>query len=122
VMVLEYCAASALETVRTLADPSSRHTTNISISTEDHAPFASRSVAATYEMIDAAETVVACELLTALRALRGARDVSIGSALAEVRDLCGSLGADTMDRQLIDDVIVARTMLDTVANVYSARL
>ena len=122
VMVLEYCAASALETVRTLADPSSRHTTNISISTEDHAPFASRSVAATYEMIDAAETVVACELLTALRALRGARDVSIGSALAEVRDLCGSLGAETMDRQLIDDVIVARTMLDTVANVYSARL
>ena len=122
VMVLEYCAASALETVRTLADPSSRHTTNISISTEDHAPFASRSVAATFDMIDAVETVVACELLTALRALRGAHNATIGSSLAEVRDLCGPLGSDTMDRQLIDDVIAARAMLESVADVYSARL
>lgn len=122
VMVLEYCAASALETVRTLADPSSRHTTNISISTEDHAPFASRSVAATYDMIDAVETVVACELLTALRAMRGAHNVTIGSPLAEVRELCGSLGSDTMDRQLIDDVIAARALLGSVADAYSARL
>ena len=121
-MVLEYCPASALETVRTLADPSSRHTTNISISTEDHAPYASRSVAATHDMIDAVETVVACELLIALRALRGAHNVTIGSSLAEVRDLCGALGSDTMDRQLTDDVIAARAMLESVADVYSARL
>lgn len=122
VMVLEYCAASALETVRTLADPSSRHTTNISISTEDHAPFASRSVAATYEMIDAVETVVACELLTALRAIRGAQAITIGSGLAEIRDACASLGVDTMDRQLIDDVTAARAFLGTVAGAYIARL
>lgn len=122
VMVLEYCAASALETVRTLADPSSRHTTTISIGTEDHASFAARSVAATHDVIDAVETVVACELLTGLRALRHCDAASLGGPMVEVRDACATLSSDVGDRVLVDDVVAARTVLASLADQYTARL
>lgn len=122
VMVLEYCAASALETVRTLADPSSRHTTTISIGTEDHASFAARSVAATYDMFDAVETVVACELLTALRALRNCPSVSLGGPAVELRDACSALSTELSDRVLVEDVVDARAHLEVLAAQYTARL
>ncbi|MEY3748659.1 MAG: hypothetical protein RLZZ449_553, partial [Actinomycetota bacterium] len=122
VMVLEYCAASALETVRTLADPSSRHTTTISIGTEDHASFAARSVAATHEILDAVETVVACELLTAVRAIRTSSSITLGSGVREVLDSCTELSHEVNDRVLIDDVETARKVLGSLATHYSARL
>ncbi|MEY3925858.1 MAG: hypothetical protein RIQ63_1209 [Actinomycetota bacterium] len=121
-MVLEYCAASALETVRTLADPSSRHTTTISIGTEDHASFAARSVAATHEILDAVETVVACELLTAVRAIRTSSSITLGSGVREVLDSCTELSHEVNDRVLIDDVETARKVLGSLATHYSARL
>ena len=122
VMVLEYCAASALETVRTLADPSSRHTTSISVGTEDHAPFASRSVAATYDVFEAFETVVACELLTAVRAVRGCRTVTLGGPMNELLEACSALPRDTEDRVLVNDVDQARSVLPALADVYSVGL
>jgi histidine ammonia-lyase len=122
VMVLEYSAASALETVRTLADPSSRHTTSISVGTEDHAPFASRSVAATYDIFEAFETVVACELLTALRAVRGCETVTLGGPMVEVGEACAALSSDTDDRVLVNDVDQARNVLPALAELYSIRL
>ena len=121
-MVLEYCAASALETVRTLADPSSRHTTSISVGTEDHAPFASRSVAATYDVFEAFETVVACELLTAVRAVRGCRTVTLGGPMNELLEACSALPRDTEDRVLVNDVDQARSVLPALADVYSVGL
>ena len=119
VMVLEYCAASALEKVRTLAEPSSRNTTSISIGTEDHAPFASRSVAATFDVFEAFETVVACELLTTVRAIRGCRTATLGGPMNDLLEACSALPRDTEDRVLVNDVDRARSVLPALADLYS---
>lgn len=123
VMVLEYTAASALETVRTLADPVSRHTTTISIGTEDHASFATRAAVATHELLGAASTVVGCELVTALRSVRRAvadGEVVIGPVVEEVLERCAGLSTVTADRPLIDDVAIAVEMLPTLAELEAA--
>jgi histidine ammonia-lyase len=110
-MVLEYTAASALETVRTLADPSSRHTTTISIGTEDHASFATRSAMATRECVDAVRTVLACELTAAVRALRGAGDRPLGPMAHRLLDVCTGIGEPGADRPLIDELALAAQLL-----------
>ena len=118
VMVLEYTAASALETVRTLADPVSRHTTTISIGTEDHASFATRAALATREVADAAATIVACELVTALRSVRRALldgEITLGPVASALVDICSGLPTDTADRPLIADVAIAIDLLPSIA-------
>ena len=110
-MVLEYTAASALETMRTLADPSSRHTTTISIGTEDHASFATRSAMATRECVDAVRTVLACELIAAVRALRGADELVLGQPVRHLLEVCGELGSPGADRPLIDEIDRAGQLL-----------
>jgi histidine ammonia-lyase len=110
-MVLEYTAASALETMRTLADPSSRHTTTISIGTEDHASFATRSAMATRECVDAVRTVLACELIAAVRALRGAEQLALGPTVRHLLEVCGELGSPGADRPLIDEIDRAGQLL-----------
>lgn len=111
-MVLEYTAGSALETVRTLADPTSRHTVNISLGVEDHATFASRGALVTRELVVAARTVLACELVSAVRALRHAEHVQLGAAMRDTLDQCAALPLDPTDRPLIDDVRTADELLD----------
>ena len=115
-MVLEYTAGSALETVRTLADPTSRHTTNISVGVEDHATFASRGAIATRELVLAARTVVACELVAAVRALRHAEGIELGDAIRETLRHCSTLPDDANDRPLIDDVRAAEQLLDELGS------
>lgn len=120
VMVLEYTAASALETVRTLADPVSRHTTTISIGTEDHASFATRAAVATHDLLGAASTIVGCELVTALRSVRRALadgEVVVGRVVDDVLARCGPLPTDTSDRPLIDDVAIAIELLPVLAEL-----
>lgn len=119
VMVLEYTAGSALETVRTLADPTSRHTLTISIGTEDHASHATRGAVATLETIDALRTVVACELVTAVRALRSST-TDIGDAAREVLATCASLPTATTDRPLVDDLVIAGELLPRLATFAAA--
>lgn len=116
-MVLEYTAASALETVRTLADPTSRHTTVISVGVEDHATFATRGAIALRESIDAAATVLACELIAAVRALRGASPSVHGPAAAELLEVCAALPAEESDRVLVDDVAIAVGLLPVLATL-----
>lgn len=115
VMVLEYTAGSALETVRTLADPTSRHTLSISIGTEDHASFATRGAVAALDTVDALRTVVACEFVTAVRALR-ASSHDIGEPARAVLAACAPLPTDTVDRPLVDDLVVAADLLPTLAS------
>jgi histidine ammonia-lyase len=116
-MVLEYTAGSALETVRTLADPSSRHTTSISLGNEDHASFASRSAIALSELLPAWRTVIACELLSALRALRMRPDMPISESLNTLVAVCDSLPAPGPDRVLIDEIAMADGVLDQLSSV-----
>lgn len=122
-MVLEYTAASALETVRTLADPTSRHTTSISVGTEDHASFASRGAMALRESLPALATVLACELVVAVRALRGDA-AGVGAApagtVAQVLDLCRELPDGRIDRPLVHDVAMAVSLLPALAAGVSA--
>lgn len=114
-MVLEYTAASALETVRSLADPPSRHTVTISIGTEDHASFATRSAMATRDSIDAVRTLLACELIAAVRALRGAETLVLGPVVRGLLDTCIGIGETGADRPLIDEIASAGDVLARLA-------
>jgi histidine ammonia-lyase len=115
VMVLEYTSASALESLRQCADPVTRHTTTISMGTEDHAPYATQSVFATQDAIDAARMVVACELITAVRA---ARKVDLGPSATKLVERCSTLPVDTSDRSLTSDIQIALSLLSSLATVF----
>ena len=120
-MVLEYTAESALESLRLKADPVTRHTTVISIGTEDHAPFATQSVFQTREATDAARIVVACELATAVRAARHAVNASPGRGLTAVLGACAALPTGTADRILVEDVQIAQSLLGSLTQFFDAR-
>jgi histidine ammonia-lyase len=120
-MVLEYTAASALESLRLKADPVTRHTTVISIGTEDHAPFATQSVFQTREAVEAALVVVACELVTAVRAARRAVSATPGVGLRAVLEACRELPTPTEDRILVDDIQMAQSLLDSLVQFFDAR-
>lgn len=114
-MVLEYTAGSALETVRTLADPSSRHSISISLGTEDHASFATRAAVAARTMVVAARVAVACELVAVVRALRAVADVTPGPEVVRLLNVCAELPDERDDRPLVDDIALADTLLDALA-------
>lgn len=120
-MVLEYTAASALESLRLKADAVTRHTTVISIGTEDHAPFATQSVFQTREAVEAARVVVACELVTAVRAARRAVSATPGVGLRAVLEACRELPTPTEDRILVDDIQMAQSLLDSLDQFFDAR-
>lgn len=110
VMVLEYTSAAALATVRALADPATRASATISNGAEDHASFATRAAVATAEIVAPFSTVVACELVTALRHLRRAVTdgrIELSAVARELMRQCECLPDDTADRPLIDDVATA---------------
>lgn len=121
-MVLEYTAASALEHVRTLADPVSRHTTSISMGTEDHAPFTWRGAIATRDIAEPVRVVLACELVAAVRAVRaidGRSDTRVGAPLRHLLEICAELPDETADRPLVDDVTAAIALLPRLAAAVS---
>jgi histidine ammonia-lyase len=126
-MVLEYTSASALDAVRGLADPVSRGTTHISIGTEDHAPWAWRAAQLTAALADPFRTVVACELVSAVRALRMAPGATYGPGVREALEACRPLPDGSGDRPLIEDVAMAAdllpalTPLTTVGGVLTER-
>ncbi|MFZ4721035.1 MAG: aromatic amino acid lyase [Ilumatobacteraceae bacterium] len=116
-MVLEYTAGSALETVRQLADPSSRHTTTISIGTEDHASFATRGALALREMVDAGRVVIACELLAAVRTLRLLPQDELTPHARRALAACADLPSGREDRPHVDDVAAAVRALPLLSDV-----
>lgn len=118
-MVLEYTAGSALETVRTLADPTSRHTTSISLGTEDHAPFATRGAVALIDQVRAATVVAACELVSAVRALRRRDLREMGDGVRSLLSVCDELPTSTDDRPLIDDLDVAVRIVEQLGRATS---
>lgn len=117
VMVLEYTAASALEDVRQRAHPVTLDTTSISVGTEDHGSFAWRGALALRESIDAARTLLGCELLTAVRAVRGADGVALGPSVRAVLDICADLPAPGHDRALVDELDVAVRVVPRLSDV-----
>jgi len=70
IMILEYVAHDALGTLRHAAAPVTLGTAVISRGLEDHASFSTHAVRSTVAATAAYRTILACELLGAVRALR----------------------------------------------------
>jgi histidine ammonia-lyase len=116
VMVIEYVAASALGSLRGLAMPAGVQSVTLSRGVEDDASFASL---AAFNALNAAQTyrtLVACELVAAVRAVR-MRHRDNGSVLDGVLALCGGLDAALVDRDLTADIEVASTLVDALADL-----
>ncbi|MGV9774851.1 aromatic amino acid lyase [Streptosporangium sp. NPDC003464] len=100
VMILEYVAHSALAELRQLASPVTLGTAVLSLGTEDHASFTPQAARSALSALEPLETVLACELVAAVRALRQ-------------RGLPCDVGLDARmaDRPLDADLDAARGML-----------
>lgn len=69
-MMVEYTAAGALADVRTAAAPVCLQGVVLSLGMEDHASFAWQAAQRTHDLHASLRTVLACELVVALRSLR----------------------------------------------------
>jgi histidine ammonia-lyase len=107
VMVLEYVAASALAELKAAATPTAVQSVSISRGAEDDASFAALGASLALRGIGAYRTVVACELLAAVRALR-MRGLAVPESLA-------GLPAGIADRNLTGDLAQADRLLDRLA-------
>lgn len=111
-MILEYTAHSALAELRASAAPASAGHAVLSQGLEEAAGFASQAARQALRAVDAYRTVLACELVVAVRALRlsGAGREVPAFALASA-----GLPAATEDRPLTADVSAAAERLRHLA-------
>ena len=114
-MMVEYVAASALGELRAAAQPASLGTVSLSRGTEEDASFASQAVAQTERAVDAYRTLLACELVGAVRLLRQRGVVPPAGPLADAYELTAALPAEDADRDLRDDLEIAQKLLDALA-------
>jgi len=70
VMILEYVAQDALARARTMTTPVSTGHAVVSLGLEEHASFSTQAARWSETMVGTAAVVLACELVTAVRALR----------------------------------------------------
>jgi histidine ammonia-lyase len=118
VLMLEYVAQSALADIRRLAAPAALGGAVLSLGVEEHASFATQAAWCTTSTVRAYRVVLACELVTAVRALRQRGISPTGSALASAFDLAVSaLSADTADRPLDTDLAAADPLLTEIARL-----
>ena len=112
ILVLEYTASAALAELRQLAAPASLGTAVLSRGTEEHAAFSPQAARATARMVPRLRTLLACELVAAVRALRQRGLEPSGPELRAVFDQClGRLPGDTEDHPLETDVAVAEQLI-----------
>ncbi|WP_327185635.1 aromatic amino acid lyase [Streptomyces sp. NBC_01334] len=118
-MILEYTANSALAELRSAATPASAGHAVLSRGLEEAASFAGQAARQTSRATDAYTTVLACELVVAVRALR-MRPVQAESLPAPVAVLAAAtavLPAGTEDRPLAGDVTAAAELLPRLAEL-----
>ncbi|WP_369375791.1 aromatic amino acid lyase [Promicromonospora sp. Populi] len=116
-MMVEYVAASALGELRAAAQPASLGSVVLSRGAEEDASFASQAVAQSERAVVAYRTLLACELVGAVRLLRQ-RDVALPAGpLRAALDLADALPADNTDRDLRGDLEIAEGVLDGLAQV-----
>jgi histidine ammonia-lyase len=114
VMVVEYVAASALAALRELATPVSVQTVTLSRGAEEHASFASLAATAALQTVDSYRTLLACELLSAMRCLR-MRSLPLPPAFADSGPLLDPLGRDLRERDLTPELDLATAAVDQLA-------
>jgi histidine ammonia-lyase len=116
VMILEYVAHAAVADIRRLAAPAALGGAVLSRGVEDHAGFSTQSARATPDAVAAYRTVLACELVASVRALRmrGA-DPAPGPLADAFGAVAAVLPADLRDRPLDGDLRTAQGLLPRLA-------
>ncbi|MFK4145284.1 aromatic amino acid lyase [Streptomyces sp. NPDC004065] len=115
-MILEYTAHSALAELRLCAAPASLGHAVLSHGLEEAASFASQAARQSLRAVDAYATVVACELVAAVRALR-LRSESGPPEVAVLTVAAAALPDGTEDRPLTADVTAAAELLRVLADL-----
>jgi histidine ammonia-lyase len=116
VMVIEYVAASLLATLRGSATPSGVQSVTLSRGVEEAASFASLAALHALEAIATYRSLLACELVAAVRALR-MRNLDSNSFVTVALSKCRGLDAEIADRDLTADISVAEGVLDALAEL-----
>jgi len=112
VMILEYTASAALAEMRSLAAPVSLGNVVLSRGAEEHAAFSPQAARAAASMVPRLRTLLACELVAAVRALRQRGVSPVGARLRAVADeALKRLPADDADRPLDTDIATAESLL-----------
>ncbi len=116
VMVCEYVAASALGAIRAAAVPAGLQTVALSRGVEEDASFASLAAQQCLSIAGLYRELLACELVAAVRAhrMRPSRQ-SRGGLVDDALELCSSLPADLVDRDLSSDLRIAADLLPGLA-------
>lgn len=110
VMMVEYVAASALASLRAAAAPAGVQSAVLSRAVEEDASFAALGARQALDGVPSYRTMLACELVTALRAvrMRGLRPPALHPLLAA----CDGIEAGTAERNLTGDIAAAEAILD----------
>lgn len=120
-MVAEYTAHSALADIRRLAAPVVLGDAVLSIGVEEHAGFGTQAAWSATGVARAYATVLACELVTAIRALRLRSGRPTAGPLRQAFDQADSaLPADLADRPLDGDIATAERLLGDMAAVLTS--
>lgn len=115
-LVLEYVAHDVLAEVQHAAMPVTTGTAVISRGLEDHASFATQAARFTTDLADLVPTVVGCELVAAVRALRAAPDRLVDAPVREAFAIAdAALPRGSEDRPQRDDIAVATDLLPELA-------
>ncbi len=118
IMILEYVSHDALGQLRHAASPVTLGTAVISRGLEDHASFSTQAARSTSAATSAYRTVLACELLGAVRALRlaGAElpDAPVARAFAHA---AGRLPMVEEDHPLSGEIALAERIIDEFADM-----
>lgn len=116
IMILEYTASAALAELRQLAGPASLGSAVLSRGAEEHAAFSPQAARAAAAMVPRLGTVLACELVAAVRALRQRGAIPASAPLRALYDQCLiAWPADDEDRPLDEDIAVAERVIAELA-------
>jgi histidine ammonia-lyase len=107
-MIVEYVSASALAELRALATPASLQTVTLSRGVEEEASFASLAARQALDSVGHFRTILAAELLAAVRCARQ-RDPRTGPS--RVLDVCDALPDAMADRDLTADLEIAEALI-----------
>ncbi len=113
-MIVEYVAASALAELRAASAPVAVQTVNLSRGVEEDASFASLAASSALALVPSYRTLVACELVDAVRCLR-MRATIVPPPLAGVFEHCAKLPSELTDRDLTEDIAAAEELLADLA-------
>lgn len=117
IMILEYTASAALAELRGLAAPASLGTAVLSRGAEEHAAFSPQAARAAAAMVAPLRTLLACELVAAVRGLRQRAVTPSGDRLRAVYDRClQRLPGDDEDHPLDVDVDAAEQVIAELAH------